>query len=154
MNNEMIHARKWLIHTALAYLGRPYIWGGDDPSGFDCSGLVVECLKSVGLLAENEDFTADGLLRLYEAQTIKKAEAGCLLFRLNERGRATHVAICLDSQFQISAGGGSDTTLTPTDSWRHNAFVRIRPIRFHRGKTTLCVPFAENATGHAGIASG
>ncbi|CAI1616736.1 C40 family peptidase [Serratia marcescens] len=33
--------RARVIHTLLAQLGKPYLWGGDSPhTGFDCSGLV------------------------------------------------------------------------------------------------------------------
>lgn len=64
-SNKTQSARRWLVTTALSYLGTPYIWGGDDPSGFDCSGFVIECLKSVGLLSEKEDYTADGLYHLF-----------------------------------------------------------------------------------------
>ena len=35
-------------------LGTPYRWGGDDPIlGFDCSGFIVEILKSVGVLLKS-----------------------------------------------------------------------------------------------------
>jgi cell wall-associated NlpC family hydrolase len=29
-----------VVQTALQFLGVPYVWGGESPSGFDCSGLV------------------------------------------------------------------------------------------------------------------
>ena len=44
--------------VAWHYLGTPYIWGGDDFSGFDCSGFVIEILKSVGILPRDGDWTA------------------------------------------------------------------------------------------------
>jgi cell wall-associated NlpC family hydrolase len=29
------------VSVAMQYLGTPYVWGGESPGGFDCSGLVV-----------------------------------------------------------------------------------------------------------------
>lgn len=31
------------VNKAMSYLGTPYIWGGNKPGGFDCSGLVQYC---------------------------------------------------------------------------------------------------------------
>jgi cell wall-associated NlpC family hydrolase len=36
---------------ALAMVGTPYVWGGEAPGGFDCSGLVRWSYRRVGLLA-------------------------------------------------------------------------------------------------------
>jgi hypothetical protein len=90
---------------------------------------VIECLKSVGLLGENEDYTADGLYRLFSDKIVGGPTEGALLFFLNDSGRATHVTICLDSYFQIGASGGGSTTANADVAWHDNAFVKIRPIR-------------------------
>lgn len=35
--------RAWIIDTAAAQDGKPYVWGANGPSSFDCSGLVSYC---------------------------------------------------------------------------------------------------------------
>ena len=135
-------ATKWMIHTALKYLGKPYIWGGDDPSGYDCSGLVVECLKSAGFLEEHEDFTAEGLLNKYKHLTVESPGRGRLMFTLKEN-RACHVVLCLDRYYKIGAEGGSSTTRTAYSARRENAYIKIRPIRFDSQKHVVVDLFCE-----------
>lgn len=38
-----------IVDTAKKYLGTPYVWGGADPSGFDCSGFVYYVYNSLGI---------------------------------------------------------------------------------------------------------
>ena len=38
-----------VLDIAQQYLGVPYVWGGEDPSGFDCSGLVQYVFRQVGV---------------------------------------------------------------------------------------------------------
>ncbi len=38
-----------IVRLATQYLGIPYVWGGEDPSGFDCSGLVQHVFDQAGL---------------------------------------------------------------------------------------------------------
>lgn len=38
-----------IVETAKKYLGTPYVWGGADPSGFDCSGFVYYVYNSLGI---------------------------------------------------------------------------------------------------------
>ncbi|MFE6498600.1 C40 family peptidase [Kitasatospora sp. NPDC057738] len=37
------------IDYALAQLGKPYVWGGNGPSGYDCSGLVQQAYRRAGI---------------------------------------------------------------------------------------------------------
>ena len=134
---------KWFIETALSYLGTPYKWGGDDPSGFDCSGLVGECLRSVGLLSETPDLTADALYQHFKGYEVHQPLSGALMFRLNDKGRAYHVEICLDSDFRLGASGGDSKTVSLDDAWRDNAFIKIRPIGSRNVRKVFVYPFME-----------
>ena len=37
------------VRFALAQIGTPYLWGGEGPGGFDCSGLVQAAYQSAGI---------------------------------------------------------------------------------------------------------
>ncbi|MBD0691020.1 C40 family peptidase [Streptomyces sp. CBMA123] len=37
------------VDYALAQLGKPYVWGGNGPSGYDCSGLVQQAYRRSGI---------------------------------------------------------------------------------------------------------
>lgn len=40
---------KIVVDTALSEQGVPYRWGGGEPDGFDCSGLIQYCYRKVGI---------------------------------------------------------------------------------------------------------
>jgi len=75
---------------AISLLGRPYVWGGADLTGFDCSGLVRFIYDQVGIPVPRtaaEQFSA--------AKPIGLAvlEPGDLLFFRTRGQRISHVAI-------------------------------------------------------------
>jgi hypothetical protein len=87
-----------VVLEALALLGVPYRWGGDDPSrGLDCSGLVRHVFRSVGLDLPRQ---SEAIAR-FGAQVARHAlETGDLVF-FNTRGRRySHVGIYIgDGRF-------------------------------------------------------
>ena len=75
---------------AISLLGRPYVWGGADLTGFDCSGLVRFIYDQVGIPVPRtaaEQFSA--------AKPIELAglKPGDLLFFRTHGQRISHVAI-------------------------------------------------------------
>ena len=124
-------------HTALAFQGLPYIWGGDDPvQGFDCSGFCIEILKSVGLLPRAGDWTASGLWEHFASIhncVISQTDIveGCLVFWHGrykwDKHQIIHVEYALNDTLCIGASGGGSATDSRTDAILGNAYVKIRP---------------------------
>lgn len=129
-------AQYWFLKTVESFQNLPYLWGGDDPmSGFDCSGMVVEGLKSIGAIGIHRDYTAEGLWTKFHAQyEVPEASRGCLAFWFNSEGRATHVAVCLSSEVCLTADRGGSSTVGLTEAKKANAFIKIRPTN-HRVAT-------------------
>lgn len=125
-------AQKRFLQVIESLLHTPYLWGGDDPTGFDCSGLVVEGLKSAGLIGLREDFSAEGLWQHFRSgnESITPG-VGFLAFWFEPRGIANHVAVCLDQYHCITADGGGSRVKSIEDAIRYNAYIKIRPIK-HR----------------------
>jgi peptidoglycan endopeptidase LytE len=79
-----------LLQTALSLLGAPYVNGGSDPSGFDCSGFVAFVYGQHGIALPR---TVERQARVGE--DVDAPSAGDLVFfRTSGRG-ATHVGIAL-----------------------------------------------------------
>jgi len=144
--SELAPARQIALHVANRYLGTPYRWGGDDPSGFDCSGLMVECLQSAGVFPRTGDATADGLRRMYPA--VAAPEPGDLVLWLVD-GRAVHVGMLWHhTDWYVGADGGGRSTQTADDAYRHNAYVMIRPVESRLlGGRLFATPYAGSPMG-------
>lgn len=132
--------------VAWAYVGRPYKWGGDDPmDGFDCSGLVIEILTSVGLLPRGGDWTADQLRQKWESRLVRDVHEGCLVFWLNQAGHAFHVEYCIDELHTIGASGGGSATVDLAEAVKANAFIKVRPWKSRGGRYLFVDPFPEGS---------
>ena len=128
------------LKVAWSFIGKPYIWGGDDPvRGFDCSGFAIECLKSGGVLPRSGDWTANILWGLFPH--VEHPCEGCLVFWGSSK--IIHVELCLDEKFSIGASGGGSKTTTPFDAIKQNAYVKVRPFRTREGVAGYSNPFIE-----------
>lgn len=128
--------RDTFLWVVLSYHGTWYTWGGDDPSAFDCSGIVVEGLKSVGKIHRKSDYSAEGLWRQFRKHVRKKwddPEPGDLCFWFDNQGVAVHVAVCINEEFYIGAEGGGRHVKTLEAAIKENAFIKIRPLSSRPG---------------------
>jgi cell wall-associated NlpC family hydrolase len=85
--------------TARRMVGIPYHYGGNDPRGFDCSGLVFYAYREAGVLVAR---TAREQLRASQPLDVEQALPGDLVF-FRTRKRAWHVGIYFGDQRFIHA---------------------------------------------------
>lgn len=119
-----------LVKVALSCLNVPYLWGGSNPlTGFDCSGFLQWCFRSVGMDPPG-DQTAQGYFDHFEKLGGDRTaiQLGTLLFYGKSVTKITHVALALTPYQLIEAGGGDSTTTTLEEAKKRGAMVRISHI--------------------------
>jgi hypothetical protein len=96
------------------------------------SGLVVEHLKSVGILPHAGDWTAEGLAKRFQGREVTRVKPGCLLFWFRGQ-KIGHVEIVWhvvgERVLTIGAAGGGSRTKTKSDAEKQNAYIKVRPAR-------------------------
>jgi cell wall-associated NlpC family hydrolase len=101
------------ITYALAQLGKPYIWGGVGPAGFDCSGLVMMAYGAAGISLPRTTFQ-----QVYcgtPVYSFSQLEPGDLIFTPGSDGTATdpgHVGMYIGSGLVISAPETGEPVMT------------------------------------------
>lgn len=110
-------------------LNTPYFWGGAGPY-YDCSGLIIECLKMRGWVASSFDATAHDIFTRTLSGGTLKPKAHALSF-YGTKQRIIHVGYCVSDTHMIEAGGGDSKTKTVEDAIKQAAFIRLRTI-YHR----------------------
>jgi peptidoglycan endopeptidase LytE len=130
-----------LISYAKTQLGKPYIWGGQNPHvGFDCSGFIQWIYLSIGLKFQG-DLSSGGLYAYFKTHgaEIFKPRIGALLFFGNTA--IDHVALAISDFQLIEAAGGDHTTLTKEDAAKKtDACVRIRPMDYRKNPLHIVIP--------------
>ena len=113
---------------AFAMLGAPYHYGGADPAGFDCSGLVYYSFQKIGIALPRDTHSLKKIGVEVEPDALMK---GDLLFFDQEGKKSSHVGIYLgDGRFvhAPSTGGKVRTDNLHIAYWRKH-FTEARRIR-------------------------
>lgn len=125
-----------LSTVAIKFFKIRYTWGGNTPEeGFDCSGLVAECLRSVGKL-DSRDYSAQMLFdKFFAIAKTSTIDQDAVLFFGSDIDNVSHVAISLGHDddgkaYMIEAGGEGKPRYDDQGQEipDHRGYVRIRPI--------------------------
>jgi cell wall-associated NlpC family hydrolase len=118
------------IRYAVERLGKPYIWGGTGPVGYDCSGLVMMAYQAAGISLPRTTFQ-----QVYAGIPVysdSQLEPGDLLFTAGSDGTAAspgHVGMYIGSGLVIQAPEtGEDVEITPFSGYWQQNIVTIRRI--------------------------
>lgn len=104
-----------VVKYGTQFLGRPYVWGGTSPSGFDCSGFVTYVYKKYGItfprtsMAQWAYFQKQGkAVPTATATSPKGLKPGDLVFYRNSSGQGD-VKMYAGNGMVIGASGGRRT---------------------------------------------
>ena len=85
------------------FLNVPYLWGGKNALGMDCSGFtqIIHSLFGHQLLRNASEQVTQGM----PVKSLKNAQTGDLAFFDHEDGKISHVGLILDSERIIHCSG-------------------------------------------------
>lgn len=138
-----------LVNYLFNFIGSRYQWGGEGPSsiGFDCSGLVLEGLRSIGKWGIR-DATSQGiydeLIKTYPGISSNLKDVGCLVFFGKDTKSITHIGIGINNYQYIEAGGGGSKTVDV-------GMVRIRPYTWRRDLVAVVDIFDEKKLAYENV---
>ena len=92
-----------LLQAVRFFLNIPYLWGGKNAMGMDCSGFtqIVMSLFGKKLPRNASEQATCG----HEISTLSKSKAGDLVFFDHEDGKISHVGIVIDPERVIHCSG-------------------------------------------------
>jgi cell wall-associated NlpC family hydrolase len=99
------------VDTALAQQGKPYVWGGTGPGGYDCSGLTSSAYRAAGVALPR---TSGAQSRVGVPVAKGDLQPGDLIFFYSPVG---HVGMYIgNGQMVHSSTYGKPVSVVPVDS--------------------------------------
>ncbi|MDD4600128.1 MAG: C40 family peptidase [Negativicutes bacterium] len=102
-----------LITTGQKYMGVPYVWGGETPSGFDCSGFTQYVMKQNGIQIPR---TAAEQYATGKSVEKAKLQVGDLVFFTTYKPGASHVGFYMgDGKFLHASSAAKQVAINSLD---------------------------------------
>ncbi|MGM8216401.1 NlpC/P60 family protein [Bacillaceae bacterium W0354] len=96
-----------VIQTARSYMGTPYVWGGESPSGFDCSGFIQYVFYEHGISLPR---TVSDIWNV--TSPVNQPSVGDLVFFETYKPGPSHLGIYLGDGNFIHAGLNNGVTIS------------------------------------------
>ncbi len=119
-----------IINTAKKYMGVPYVWGGESPRGFDCSGFTLYVYKDFGVRMAHFAATQATYGKYVPIGSLKPGDL--VFFDGSGGGAITHVGIYIgDNQFihaSSSTSQGKYVRISELTGYYRNTYITARRI--------------------------
>ncbi len=121
-----------VVQTALNYayaqLGKPYIFGGEGPGGYDCSGLTMKAYAYAGVYIGSHSVNSQWYTGAARGQVVSfsNRQAGDLIFWGGGPGSFYHVGISLGGDMMIAAPTEGDVVKIQS-VWGSPWYQVVRP---------------------------
>jgi len=90
----LLSDREKVLKESYKYIGIPYIWGGNNPQGFDCSGLVQWVLKKThDILIERTTRLQSNKWRSELNFDLSLIKPGDLIYFKTKKNQISHVGV-------------------------------------------------------------
>ena len=103
MPDEKLYSGEELLSVAFMFLNSPYLWGGRNALGIDCSGFVQTVFRICGI-----ELPRDASQQVEQGTVVnflQEARPGDLAFFENDEGRIIHVGILASDREIVHASG-------------------------------------------------
>lgn len=90
-----------VISAARTQVGKPYVWGGNGPNRWDCSGLTLYAFRAAGIALPRTTYGQIGMGRAVERANIQPGDL--VFFDTDGTGGPSHVGIATSRTTMISA---------------------------------------------------
>ena len=117
-----------VISLAKQQLGKPYVWGAEGPSSFDCSGFTQYVFKNaVGKILPRVSKEQSKFGQSVNKSNLQKGDL--IFFNTDKDGVVNHVGIYMgNNEFIHASSGGKKVMISQLNSYYNSVYTNARRV--------------------------